>query len=81
MLLIFILVSIVLDLLHIDPILVFLAAALAIMPIAGSMGKATQELSSWAEAGLGGLLNATFGNATGLIIAFIAIQAGMSEVV
>jgi Ca2+:H+ antiporter len=79
--LIFIPVSIVLDLLRVDPILIFLSAALAIVPLAGFMGKATEEMSKQVGAGIGGLLNATFGNATELIIAFFAIQAGLFEVV
>jgi Ca2+:H+ antiporter len=79
--LIFIPVSIVLDLMHVDPILIFLSAALAIVPLAGFMGKATEEISKQVGAGIGGLLNATFGNATELIIAFFAIQAGLFEVV
>ncbi len=79
--LIFIPVSIALDLMHVDPILIFLSAALAIVPIAGFMGKATEEISKQVGAGIGGLLNATFGNATELIIAFFAIQAGLFEVV
>jgi Ca2+:H+ antiporter len=80
-LLVFIPISIVLDLLRVDPIIVFISAALAIVPIAGFMGKATEELSKQVGAGIGGLLNATFGNATELIIAFFAIQAGLFEVV
>ncbi len=80
-LLVFIPISIVLDLLRVDPIIVFLSAAIAIVPIAGFMGKATEELSKQVGAGIGGLLNATFGNATELIIAFFAIQAGLFEVV
>jgi Ca2+:H+ antiporter len=80
-LLVFIPVSIVLDLLKVDPILIFLSAALAIVPLAGFMGRATEELSKQVGAGVGGLLNATFGNATELIIAFFAIQAGLFEVV
>jgi putative effector of murein hydrolase LrgA (UPF0299 family) len=81
LLLIFIPISIALDLLHADPIIIFVSAALAIVPIAGFMGKATEELSKQVGAGIGGLLNATFGNATELIIAFFAIQAGLFEVV
>lgn len=80
-LLAFIPVSVALDMLHFDPIIVFLSAAIAIIPIAGYMGKATEELAKHLGAGLGGLLNATFGNATELIIAFFAIQAGLFEVV
>jgi Ca2+:H+ antiporter len=79
--LLFIPLSIVLDLLRVDPILVFLSAGLAIVPLAGFMGKGTEEISKQVGAGVGGLLNATFGNATELIIAVFAIQAGLFEVV
>jgi len=79
--LIFIPISIVLELIHADPIIVFIVAALAIIPLAGFMGKATEELAKYLGAGLGGMLNATFGNATELIIAFFALQAGLFEVV
>ena len=80
-LLIFIPVSIALELLHANSVLLFVSAALAIVPLAGFMGKATEELSKQAGAGIGGLLNATFGNATELIIAIFALQAGLFEVV
>jgi Ca2+:H+ antiporter len=80
-LLIFIPVSILLELLHADGVLIFVTAALAIMPLAGFMGKATEELSKHVGAGLGGLLNATFGNATELIIGIFALRAGLFEVV
>ena len=79
--LIFIPISIVLEIIHADPIIVFIGAALAIVPLAGFMGRATEELSKQVGAGIGGLLNATFGNATELIIAIFAIQAGLFEVV
>lgn len=61
--------------------LVFGAAALAILPLAGLMGRATEELAARAGSTVGGLLNATFGNATELIIAFFALSAGKFEVV
>ena len=48
---------------------VFVASALAIVPLAGLMGEATETLSARLGAGVGGLLNATFGNAAELIIA------------
>jgi Ca2+:H+ antiporter len=80
-LLVFIPISIALELIHANGILVFIAAALAIIPLAGFMGKATEELSKQVGAGVGGLLNATFGNATELIIAIFALQAGLFEVV
>ena len=80
-LLIFIPISVVLELMHADSLLVFFSAALAIMPLAGFMGKATEELSKYVGAGIGGLLNATFGNATELIIGIFALQAGLFSVV
>lgn len=53
----------------------FLSAALAIVPLAALMGQATENLSATTGPTLGGLLNATFGNATELIIAFFALRA------
>lgn len=79
--LIFIPISIAAELLHLNGIIIFFTAALAILPLAGFMGKATEELSKQVGAGIGGLLNATFGNATELIIAIFALQAGLFEVV
>jgi Ca2+:H+ antiporter len=79
--LIFIPISIAAELLHMSGIVIFFTAALAIVPIAGFMGKATEELSKQVGAGIGGLLNATFGNATELIIAIFALNAGLFEVV
>ena len=54
---------------------------MAILPLAGLMGKATEELAARIGPTIGGLLNATFGNATELIIAFFALQAGKTDVV
>jgi Ca2+:H+ antiporter len=79
--LVFIPISIAMELLHFDSVIIFLTAALAIVPLAGFMGKATEELSKQVGSGIGGLLNATFGNATELIIAIFALQAGLFEVV
>ena len=80
-LLIFIPISVALELMHADSLLIFFSSALAIMPLAGFMGKATEELSKYVGAGIGGLLNATFGNATELIIGIFALQAGLFSVV
>jgi len=66
---------------HASPTLIFVAAALAILPLAGLMGQATEEIAARTGSAVGGLLNATFGNATELIIAFFALQAGKLEVV
>ena len=67
--------------LHWGPLPVFAFAALAIVPLAGLMGEATERLSSRLGAGMGGFLNATFGNAAELIIAFMALRRGLVDVV
>ncbi|MDJ0533775.1 MAG: calcium/proton exchanger [Xenococcaceae cyanobacterium MO_207.B15] len=80
-LLLFIPVSIAGHFLDWGATLVFITAGLAIVPLAGYMGEATEEIAVVVGPNLGGLLNATFGNATELILAFIALQAGLVEVV
>ena len=60
---------------------VFGCAALAIIPLAGIMGHATEALAARLGAGVGGLLNATFGNAAELIIALVALSKGLQNVV
>ena len=81
LLLVFIPVALLLELLHASPVLVFVASACAILPLAGYMGKATEHLTERTGPGIGGLLNATFGNAAELIIAFMALQKGLHDVV
>src|SRR5690349_258989 len=54
----------------------FLASGLAIIPLAGLMGRATENLAETLGAGVGGLLNATFGNAAELILALMALLRG-----
>jgi Ca2+:H+ antiporter len=66
---------------HAAPLLVFVAAAVAIIPLAGVLGEATEKLSAHSGPLIGGFLNATMGNATELIIAFFALRAGHIEVV
>jgi Ca2+:H+ antiporter len=63
------------------PVAVFISACLAIVPLAGLMGEATEQLARRAGPALGGLLNATFGNAAELIIGVIALRAGETEIV
>ena len=60
---------------------IFVTASIAIIPLAGLMGRATEQLAHHVGAGLGGLLNATFGNAAELIIAGFALHAGLHDVV
>jgi Ca2+:H+ antiporter len=59
----------------------FILSAAAIIPLAKYIGEATEELTVYTGPALGGLLNATFGNATELIIGALALQAGLIEVV
>src|SRR5215831_18028330 len=61
--------------------LIFVAACLAIVPLAGWLGRATEELAHHTGEGIGGLLNATFGNAAELIIAISALNQGLYPVV
>jgi Ca2+:H+ antiporter len=59
----------------------FVVAAIAIVPLAGWMGRATEQLAARSGAGVGGFLNATFGNAAELIIALVALSKGLTGVV
>ncbi|QXP84094.1 calcium/proton exchanger [Methylococcus sp. Mc7] len=59
----------------------FAAAALAIIPLAAAMVDATERVSHRTGPTVGGLLNATFGNAPELIISLMALRAGLIEVV
>jgi Ca2+:H+ antiporter len=65
-----------LEFLHAGGIGVFIASAIAIIPLAGLMGRATESLSESLSPAIGGLLNATFGNAAELIIALFALSKG-----
>ena len=60
---------------------VFITSALAIIPLAGLMGTATEHLAERTGPGIGGLLNATFGNAAEMIIALFALLEGLHAVV
>jgi Ca2+:H+ antiporter len=68
-------------LLHAPAVAVFALACLAVLPLAGFMGDATEHLSARTGPTVGGLLNATFGNAAELIIAIVALQAGLVDLV
>ena len=59
----------------------FICSCLAVVPLAGYMGRATEELAEHLGHGIGGLLNATFGNAAELIIALVALSKGLTGVV
>jgi Ca2+:H+ antiporter len=64
-----------------NPTVLFICSAIAIIPVAGWIGHATEALAARVGEGLGGLLNATFGNAAELIIAGIALYKGYIPVV
>lgn len=74
-------IAIVLDRMNVAGLPLFLVSAAAIIPLAGIMGEATEELALHMGPAAGGLLNSTFGNAGELIIAFLALRAGHPEVV
>src|SRR6185369_5011863 len=80
-LLVFIPIAVLAGFFGAQPIYVFFSAALAIVPLAKYIGEATEELTVYTGSGLGGLLNATFGNATELIIGIFALREGLTEVV
>jgi len=66
---------------HQSPVLVFIMACLGVLPLAGFMGEATEHIAARTGPAMGGLLNATFGNAAELIIAIMALRAGLIELV
>lgn len=68
--------ALALELGHASPLWLFLASGVAIIPLAGLMGRATENLAETLGAGIGGLLNATFGNAAELIIALMLVIKG-----
>ncbi len=81
MLLFFVPLSFYLAWTHASPTSVFVVSCLAVLPLAGLMGEATEHLAHHTGPGLGGLLNASFGNAAELILAFMALRAGEKEIV
>src|SRR5918996_1933261 len=80
-LLIFVPVAIVLEIIHGNAVAIFVTSAIAILPLAGLIGHATEDLAIRTGPQVGGLLNATFGNVTEMIIAFFLILQGELEVV
>ncbi len=74
-------VAIGLELAHSPHTWIFIAATLSIIPLAGLIGEATEAVASRVGPGIGGLLNATFGNGAELLIAGFALHAGLVDVV
>lgn len=80
-LLIFVPLAIAAELLHGSAVLVFVLAALGVIPLAGLVGEGTEELAAHTGPRVGALLNATLGNAAELIITIFAIREGLLELV
>jgi Ca2+:H+ antiporter len=78
---VFIPVSIALEYAHVPPPVIFFSAALAIVPIARLIVASTEQLATRTGDAVGGLLNATFGNAPELIIALVALRGGHFDMV
>lgn len=80
-LLIFVLMAVVLEYIHAEQLILFVVAAIGLIPLAKLIGDSTEHLASHYGATLGSLLNVTFGNAAEIIIAIVAINAGLLELV
>jgi Ca2+:H+ antiporter len=80
-LLVFVPIALGAEYLGVSPAIVFFLCAIAIVPLAKYIGESTEELAGRTNPALGGFLNATFGNATEIIIGLFALQAGLVEVV
>ena len=80
-LLVFAPIAVALELVHADHILLFVLAAIALIPLAKLIGDSTEHLATHYGATTGSLLNVTFGNAAEIIIAVVAISAGLLDLV
>src|SRR5947209_9632824 len=80
-LLIFGVLTPLLNLLHVPPAFLFISAALGIVPLAALIGQSVEQVAEHTGERIGGLLFATFGNATELIIGIFALSAGLVDVV
>ncbi|MEX1158503.1 MAG: calcium/proton exchanger [Thermomicrobiales bacterium] len=73
--------ALIADLAGAPELMVFILAALGIIPVSGLIGRATEDLAHRVGPKFGGLLNATFGNAAEMIIGIVAINAGLLDLV
>jgi Ca2+:H+ antiporter len=80
-LLVFAPLALVFELAHAAPLLIFITSALAVVPLSGILGDATEELAGRTGPRIGALLNATLGNSAELIITILAIKEGLLELV
>ncbi|MBO0796357.1 MAG: hypothetical protein J2P36_36160, partial [Ktedonobacteraceae bacterium] len=80
-LLIFAVLAPILELLHVPPPVLFVVAALGIIPLAALIGESVEGVAEHTGESIGGLLFATFGNATEMIIGILALSQGLVDVV
>src|SRR5712692_5043101 len=80
-LLIFTALALPLSLLPVPPLLLFIIAGLGILPLAALIGQSVERVAEHTGERIGGLLFATFGNATELIIGIFALSEGLVDVV
>ena len=81
LLLIFVPLAVAAELMHASPLVIFVLSALAIVPLSGILGQATEELAGHTGPTAGGLINATLGNFAELVIAGFALRAGLIDLV
>jgi len=81
LLLLFVPIALAAEWLKLSPVLVFVLSALAIIPLAAFIAEATEVIAAIIGPTLGGLLNATFGNLTEMVVSVVALRAGLVEVV
>lgn len=80
-LLLFVPAALLLDIFHAPPLIIFIASALGIAPLASVLGESTGMLAGFCGPAIGSILSASMGNATEMIIAFFALRAGHIDVV
>lgn len=80
-LLLFVPISLVVNVLHVNEAWVFLAVCLSIIPLAAVIGNATEQLSLYTGSKVGGLISATMSNIPELLIGFFAVKAGLHRMV
>lgn len=78
---VFAVLALIAKLINADPVIVFVLSAIGLVPLAKLIGDSTEELAAYTGPKLGGLLNATLGNAAELIITIFALQRGLVDLV
>jgi len=81
LLLLFVPIAVLAEIGHWNPVIIFVTAALAVVPLSGLLGDATEELAGRTGPRIGALLNATLGNAAELIITILALREGLYDLV